>query len=210
MTRHLMLAAALFPVSALLAAAPPPAKPPASASTVQVISPPDRAVLPVGDCHIIVRQAPSGSGKTGALRLVVDGKEQAWEPFRPPLYVARVRLSAGRHRIDVGGRRLQVAAAPENGNAPAGWERHHAHAIDSERRCASCHETQSADGLLAVGALRTGACRDCHAAVDLDAAHSHPMGPLAHCQQCHALHGSPRPALLKAPVKTLCAACHDS
>ncbi len=42
-----------------------------------------------------------------------------------------------------------------------------------------------------------------------DVIHSHPLEPIEHCQICHALHGSTREGLLKAPPK-LCADCHDA
>ena len=54
------------------------------------------------------------------------------------------------------------------------------------------------------------ACFECHGAVEFDVTHSHPLEPLEHCPMCHALHGSSREGLLKAPVKQLCADCHES
>ncbi len=54
------------------------------------------------------------------------------------------------------------------------------------------------------------ACFECHPAVEFEVVHSHPLEPIEHCQMCHGLHASKEEALLKAPVKELCADCHDS
>ena len=54
------------------------------------------------------------------------------------------------------------------------------------------------------------ACLECHKPLEFEAVHSHPLEPLKHCGSCHHLHGSPVKGLLQAPVKKLCAGCHDS
>jgi predicted CXXCH cytochrome family protein len=62
-----------------------------------------------------------------------------------------------------------------------------------------------------VGELRDNdACLACHATADLEAGHSHPLEPIKHCERCHALHGSARKGLLKAPAKQLWDEYHKS
>jgi predicted CXXCH cytochrome family protein len=77
--------------------------------------------------------------------------------------------------------------------------------------CGACHPTSRQDERTVVAAVTSfAACLDCHPPAQFEARHSHPLDPLKHCGTCHAPHGSAHKGLLKAPVKQLCAACHDS
>jgi predicted CXXCH cytochrome family protein len=123
---------------------------------------------------------------------------------------ARLRLGPGRHQIRVVGRSLAVWVGGEP--APEGWQpsRQHPTAAGPDR-CAGCHEKGLPGAPTAVGkALPPTACQACHQPAQFEVKHAHPLEPLRDCTSCHAAHGSPRKGLLKAPAKTLCAACHDS
>lgn len=171
-----------------------------------VLYPPDRAVLLSGSFDVICT--------TDQNSLAVDGKAREWEPFQPPLRVAHVRLSPGMHEIRIGDRRREVVVAlnEEEYDAPRDWAVYRHHEMKhNEQGCADCHQTGKQNGRITVGELKSyEACFECHEPVDFDVIHSHPLDPIEHCEICHALHGSPRKALLKAPVKKLCADCHDA
>lgn len=175
--------------------------PAAGPAPVVVVSPPANAVLPSGRCTVICKGAPGD--------LAVDGRSQPWGPFAEPLRVARLRLDPGRHELRVGGR--TVAVWVEGEHAPAGWTgRLHPIGAGADA-CGRCHETATRDGLTAAGPVKSfAACLACHREAQVQAGHAHPLDPLRHCGSCHAPHGSAYKGLLKAPAKTLCAACHDS
>jgi len=171
-----------------------------------VLFPPDRAVLLSGSFDVICR--------TDQKSLEVDGQPREWEPFDPPLHVAHLRLSPGMHEIRIGDQRREVVVAlnEDEHDGPADWAIHRRHTMNHEEgRCADCHQTGKQNGRITVGELKSyEACFQCHQPVDFDVIHSHPLEPIEHCETCHALHGSPRKALLKAPAKKLCADCHDA
>ena len=174
---------------------------------VKVISPPDHAVLMSGNFDVICKtDAPAD--------LEVNGKPQAWEPFEPPVRVARVRLGPGWHDLRIGGRRMGVVVAlnEETHDGPADWEMYRTHTMDHDAtRCGDCHETKRAGGRIAVGDLKDHkACFECHDSIDFDVAHSHPLEPFEPCEICHTMHGSTRKGLLNAPIKQLFYDCHES
>jgi len=177
-----------------------------AAEKVKVVFPPNHAVLLSGSFDVIT--------KAGEGTLKVDGTPRQWGPFKPPIRVAPVGLDPGLHELKIGNRRLEVVVAlnAEEHDGPADWEVFERHSIgDGQDRCADCHKTERQDGQIAVGELMPyTACFGCHDSVEFDVTHSHPLEPLEHCQMCHALHGSSRKGLLKAPVKQLCDECHES
>lgn len=178
----------------------------ATAAGDRVLFPPDRAVLLSGSFDVICR--------TDEPALEVDGKPREWEPFEPPVRVARIGLSPGMHELRVGDRRWEIVVAlnEEEHDGPPDWPILRSHEMNRDPgRCGECHQTAKQDDRIVVGELKPhGACFECHKSVEFEAIHSHPLEPIEHCGMCHALHGSPRKALLKAPVKQLCAECHDS
>jgi len=171
-----------------------------------VLFPPDHAVLLSGNFDVIC--------KADEEVLEVDGKPRAWEPFGPPVRVAHLRLPPGVHELRIGDRQreLVVAVNEDEHDGPQDWAIYDRHPMNSnQERCGDCHETTEQDERITVGELKSHeACLECHKPVEFEAAHAHPLQPLEPCQMCHALHGSTRKALLKAPVKTLCVDCHDS
>ncbi len=177
---------------------------------VNVVLLSDRSVLLGGKFDLIC------TAEQATLR--VDQRPQRWEPFEPPLRVWRLNLPPGLHALKIGSRPLEVFVADKVDHAgehggPEGWEVCRSHPIKGQGadRCGACHEIQQRDGRTSVGRLKSyQACFECHRSVDFDVTHSHPLEPIEHCQMCHQLHGSPRKALLKAPVKQLCAECHES
>ncbi len=184
----------------------PPASSKEPAKAAGVLFPPNQAVLLKGSFDVICRADKAA--------LEIDGKPYPWESFHPPVYVARVRLAPGLHELRIGSRRREfiVAMNEEEHDGPEEWAHHRFHPIESDdQRCAHCHQTEKKAGRIAVGELRSyKACLECHPSVQFEAIHSHPLEPIEHCQTCHALHGSSRKGLLKAPVKQLCLDCHDA
>ena len=171
-----------------------------------VLFPPDRAVLLSGSFDVII--------KAGEATLEVNGKPQEWEPFEHPLHVAHLRLAPGIHELQFGRRRREIVVAMNEveHDGPADWAIHRRHPMNTDQdRCSDCHETTEKQGRIAVGKPKSHeACFECHTSVDFDVTHSHPLEPIQHCEICHALHGSDREGLLKAPAKQLCADCHDA
>lgn len=183
-----------------LVAAGPPAET-GKAASLQVIAPPNKAVLPSGEFFVIC--------KGGRPDLVVDGASQPWGSFADPLEAARLRLEPGPHEIRIGTQKISVRVGGKD--VPEGWQGYHLHPIAGGKGCTSCHQTRERAGQLVVEEPKTyTACLECHKLVEFEAKHSHPLNPLKHCGLCHHLHGSPRQGLLKGPVKKLCAECHDS
>lgn len=171
----------------------------------KVVFPPPNAILMVGTFYVIVK---GGDGE-----LLVDGQHQPWEPFAPPLRVAKVGLYPGLHEIRLGRRVIpfSVAVNEEEFEGPRSWPVYRLHTISAHEQCGACHVTASNNGMISIEGLKgAAACFACHRKADFEARHSHPLPPLEHCQNCHALHGSPRKSLLKADPKSLCAECHDT
>ncbi|HUT93930.1 MAG TPA: cytochrome c3 family protein [Thermoguttaceae bacterium] len=179
---------------------------PAKPADDGVLFPPDHAVLLSGTFDVIC--------KTDEAVLEVDGKPREWEPFEPPLRVAHLGLSPGMHELRIGDRRREIVVAlnEEEHDGPEDWPILRRHQMNRDPgRCGDCHQTTKQDDRVVVGELKSyEACIECHDAVDFEATHSHPLEPIEHCRMCHALHGSARKGLLKAPVKQLCAECHDA
>ncbi|MBI5240943.1 MAG: cytochrome C [Elusimicrobia bacterium] len=79
--------------------------------------------------------------------------------------------------------------------------------------CASCHDPHSAAKPMLVKAdPKKELCLGCHSAIakHLKGA-KYPHGAIAQkgCVGCHTPHTSDQAAILKAPMKTLCAGCHE-
>jgi predicted CXXCH cytochrome family protein len=198
MSKHVaanaLLPAVLFVISGIWTADP---------SSSAIVAPPDHAILSSGNCYVICKGDAGG--------LTIDGAPRAREPFAAPLHAARFRLRPGKHEVGIGDRKLAVWVASEGKEAPAGWKAYRLHPIGAGTdACARCHETARRDGRTEVGAVRgLSSCLECHKPAEFETKHSHPLDPLRHCGSCHAPHGSPYKGLLKAPVKKLCAECHD-
>jgi predicted CXXCH cytochrome family protein len=187
--------------SVLLGLALLPLVPGTGPGSVEVISPPAGAVLPDAPFYVIARGEPAD--------LTVDGKPQAWGPFTGPVQAARLRLEPGRHEIRIGRHTLAVSVRGTL-EPPAGTGARLHPIREGAEGCGACHQTNHRDGGTEVGAAQPGACLTCHRQVQFELKHAHPLEPLKHCNSCHAPHGSQHRGLLKAPVKKLCASCHDS
>jgi predicted CXXCH cytochrome family protein len=167
---------------------------------VEVISPQAGAVLPPTPFYVIARGGPAA--------LMVDGKPQPWGPFAEPVRAARLHLGPGRHEIRVGTHTVAVSVRDEP--TPPG-EGIRPHPVGAGDGCGACHQTERRDGLTVVGSPKSfAACLECHRPAQFELKHAHPLEPLKHCGSCHAPHGGSHRGLLKAPVKKLCSACHDS
>ena len=169
-----------------------------TARPTRILFPPDHAVILSGHFDVIVRGPQA--------ELAIDGQRQAWEPFAPPVYVLRVSLEPGQHKIEVAGqtRRFMVAAYVGDPAAPRDWPTVRRHPINSEEeRCADCHQLSHRDGQLVVGELKgQQACFECHHQAGFEAAHARLSGPLESCSTCHTLHASGRKSFLKAGSST--------
>ncbi|MBM3497589.1 MAG: hypothetical protein FJX74_02855 [Armatimonadetes bacterium] len=191
-----LIIVAVLPVAAL-----PRALGDGSPPELRVLFPQAGATLADGQVDMIC-VLPEGA-RAPALR--VDGKRVAWGPYALPVLAARLDLAPGPHRIALGKTVLTVTVDPEATEA----FRSHAGG-EGWKDCTVCHEATDEGGRQALGDLKAPtACQQCHSADDFQLAHFHPEKPLAGCHQCHALHGASATSLLKAPVKQLCAACHD-
>ena len=173
-----------------------------------VVSPGHQTVL-TGDEVILICRVDDE-------RLLIDGTAGKWEPFSPPLRVSQLKLAPGPHTIEAGRETLEVFIdGGKNGpKPPADWTVVSSHPMPDEsghERCATCHKTETDDADRAiVGELKSyKACFECHRPVDFEVDHAHILEPLEACQMCHALHGSKHKSLLKAPMRQLCAECHD-
>jgi len=185
----------------------PPAQP-----TLRVLFPADRSVIETGQFEWIGVWKPGREGEAPP-ELQVDGTGHPWEPYHLPALVARLKLSPGRHSLQIGPHTWTIFVrgdqAPE---PPTDWPvfRKHPPTARGDRACHSCHEVRQDEHGFTVSPPRTpDVCEPCHTDLQLEATHFHPREPLTSCQRCHALHGSSRPALLTKPVKELCAACHE-
>ncbi|MGO8745776.1 MAG: hypothetical protein ACLQNE_07280 [Thermoguttaceae bacterium] len=175
---------------------PARAAPAASIDSSRVIFPPNHAVILAGTFNVIAKGMPG--------ELTVDGQPQKWDPFAPPLSVARVGFTPGVHQIRIGSRKIDfsVALNEEEHDGPREWEIHRHHSIPAFVRCSVCHQTSIQAGLAIVGPPRTPrACFDCHPKADTLATHADLLKPLDRCQSCHSLHDSTYKDLLKAPPK---------
>jgi predicted CXXCH cytochrome family protein len=179
---------------------------------LRVLFPADRSVVETGQFELIAVQSREAA-RQGPPPLRVDGVEHPWERYRAPVRVARLKLSPGPHQLRIGDRTLAIFVRGDQApDPPAGWPvfRQHPPTVPEKAACRSCHPVQKEDAEVALAAPRTpAACDPCHSARQFEASHYHPREPLSSCQRCHALHGSDRRALLKQPVKELCAACHE-
>ena len=133
-----------------------------------------------------------------------------WGAFAEPLKVAHVRLDPGQHEIRIGDRKLTVRIGGKGESE--GWETYSMHPTAARGiGCGNCHQTSERGGQTVIEAPKPFSnCMECHKATAFEAAHSHPLDPLKSCGSCHHLHGAPGKSLLKAPVKKLCADCHES
>lgn len=182
--------------------------------TLRVLFPRDECVLESGKLDLLCMMADAGADEQSAPELRVDGSAGKWEPYQAPVLLSRLELQPGLHELTVGSQKLRVYVRGESGRdeEPDGWPVYRTHRGTSEgwKDCAACHELTKKDERTAVGDPREpSACSPCHSDIDFAATHSHPQEPLDACHLCHALHGSAAPSLLKAPIKQLCADCHD-
>jgi predicted CXXCH cytochrome family protein len=181
---------------------------------VKVIFPADQCVVESGKFDLLCLTPKTEAGLPPRPQLRVDGKPGRWEPYEAPTLLSRLELSAGRHEIAIGPKilRIHVPGTPGAAEEPLGWPvyRSHLGATEGWKDCATCHEVAKGDNGTVVGNPREpSACSQCHPSVDFELTHFHLEEPLASCHTCHALHGSSSPSLLRAPVKKLCAECHD-
>jgi len=183
----------------------------ASEPPVRVLFPLDGTVLESGRFELL---AVAASAAEAPPELRVDGAAAPWEPYAPPALLASLELAPGPHEVSVGPQTLRVLVRGEGASPadPPGWEicRTHADSTAGRLGCAVCHEAGEEGGRVAIREPQEpAACLACHSRDEFALVHFHPLEPVAHCHLCHALHGSTRPSLLRAPVKELCAACHD-
>lgn len=157
-----------------------------------------------------IRKNADGEYPDTALR--VDGEPVDWEPYALPVRSARLTLEPGKRIIEIGDQRLEVFVARGEVEPPEDWPVFRTHPTNSGpwRDCGACHEMTETDGLKRVGELKGHeSCFACHDAARFPEIHAHPEDPLFDCGMCHSIHGSQRELLLRAPVKELCAKCHD-
>lgn len=185
----------------------------AAPEPVRVLFPADQCALESGKFDLLCVAPGRDEDAASGIELRVDGKAERWEPYRAPVLLAQLDLPPGRHEITIGPKRLRVEV---RGDAKASevareWPVYRSHPRGGKPKdCATCHEVTTEEGRTVVGrAKEPSACLQCHSPTDFEVAHFHPRGPLSTCRNCHALHGSARSALLKAPTKQLCTACHD-
>lgn len=169
-------------------------------SSPAIVAPPDRAVLMSGNLDVIYR------GEDAPLK--VDSQVTSWDSaYTSPVRVGHLHLSPGVHRLEIGDRRIQLCVALNEmeHDGPADWQIHKSHTMGSDvKRCAECHETRSNEAGLSVGQPRAPqACMDCHRTEEVKRTHQAFTDPPADCRQCHVLHGSPFPSLLKAPKQKI-------
>ena len=190
-------------ISFVFAQAPSPTSSSGTAVSDKVFSLPERGALISGEFVVI------GKGKLG--NLTVDGQKQSWGPVAEPVRAAFMKLNAGQHEIRVGDRKFDLFVSKDK-KLPTGWEAYHFHPIPAEKdACSVCHETVQRNGETVIGASKGYlACIGCHKSVEFELKHAHPLEPIKHCSSCHIPHGSTIKGSLKAPVKKLCAECHDT
>lgn len=182
--------------------------------TLRVLFPRDECVLESGKLGLLCVIADAASDQEPAPKLRLDGAAREWGPYQAPVLLCRLELDPGPHEIVVGSQKLRIYVRGQSGGdgEPDGWPVYRTHCGTTEgwKDCAACHQLAKEDGRTTVGDPKEpSACSPCHSAIDFGATHSHPKEPLDACHLCHALHGSDGPSLLKAPIKQLCADCHD-
>jgi len=190
---------------------------------LRMLSPADRCVLESGKVELLCvapdtqvaagAQAIPGAQPAG-VPLRVDGKPGKWEPYARPVLFAKLELTPGRHELRIGDRQLRLFVADAEGEhkPPDGWPVHRSHSTGTGKwkDCTLCHELEKREGRASIKDLKDPLpCLGCHSADEFASTHFHVLKPIENCQLCHALHGSTRKALLKAPAKELCADCHD-
>jgi predicted CXXCH cytochrome family protein len=200
--------------AAALCLARSPGDEPAGTQGVRVLFPADRAVIEPAKLPVIATMPAARGRYPPRPRLLVDGRPRKWLPLSPPVLLAHVQLTPGRHEVAIGKTMLTVyvRAGEKSSDEPRDWPllRRHAIGDDWPRACSGCHEVDDRARLPVVGKLKQpNACLACHTEADFQLAHFHPLPPFGQCSLCHALHCSPNPSLLKAPAKTLCRKCHD-
>jgi predicted CXXCH cytochrome family protein len=166
-----------------------------------VLSPLDgsTAVSPI-DC--VVRIA---SDTAPILR--VDGTERAWQLSAGRARRASLELAPGEHEVAIEDKRVHFTVT-DNADA-AELSRAHPRKGDGVEACKACHEVTEGESPEVRAVHQPDGCLACHTRMDFDLAHFHPLEPLRNCARCHALHGSSRAGLLRAPARELCSACHD-
>ncbi len=198
----------------IAAAAQNPADAPSPAEPFKVMFPADQSVLESGKFDVVCVMHPVDGKLPPRPELRVNGVLRNWGPYKEPTLLTRVQLPPGRHEITIGPRTLRIYVRDEKkpDEAPDGWPvfRTHRGATEPWKNCSTCHELTRERGSTVIGALmEPAACAKCHSPEAFELAHFHPEEPLAACHDCHALHGSANKALLKGPIKQLCAECHD-
>ncbi len=199
----------------------------ASSRAPRILFPGKRCIVESGRLELIALAQPQKDGLFAEVPLLVDGKPQEWGPYQPPVLVARLELTPGKHLLNVGGKDLVVfiakagkkgedvragaGADPKDGR-PEGWPafRSHPGSKDGWKNCALCHGTEIDEGRMKVGRPKHyEVCRTCHTSEEFVRIHAHPEEPLFDCGMCHGVHGARRPSFLIASAKPLCALCHE-
>jgi len=168
---------------------------------LRVLSPLDGSTV-VSPVDCVVRAAPDTAP---ALR--VDGEERAWLLVAGVARRASLELAPGEHEVSVEDQTARFTVT-EDAETPD-LARAHSREGDDLDACRPCHEVTEGESPEVRAERQPDGCLACHTRTDFDLAHFHPLEPIRNCGECHALHGSPRPALLRAPAAELCSACHD-
>lgn len=167
------------------------------------------------ECLAVAPGGHAAGGEAEPLPLTVNGEQRDWGPFAPPAYAARLELEPGEHRLALGESEARFFIEGEDAKPPEDWPVFKSHpAMEGEwLDCAKCHTVrETAEGgpkTVSPPHIYDDACAECHSRNDFVITHAHTLDPLLDCARCHALHGSTREHLLKAPAKELCFECHD-
>lgn len=80
-----------------------------------------------------------------------------------------------------------------------------------EGECLSCHNVHGSEQpkLLSVGNNQKELCLECHDSYSFEMAFRHGPAAVGACTSCHNPHASDHEALLEAPIRDNCLACHD-
>jgi predicted CXXCH cytochrome family protein len=145
----------------------------------------------------IIATAPAG-------HLELDGKPiDAEQPF-PNVFHARIKTSAGEHRLALvweGGR--NEIRFFTGGNPPAEFKAFQQHPPLEAVECTQCH------GVSRRGRFRfEGGCFACHAEDNFTKTHPHAVHVLQECGLCHNAHGSTEKGHLLYPKEKACKLCH--
>ncbi len=176
----------------------------------KVLFPINGASVAAGPFTLLALAAQNDDGSFESIPLQVDGKDQSWQPYAPPVCLAPLDLPPGEHFVRLGGCEVMFYVTAPDTAPPTDWIPAKAHpGKDAWRNCALCHETTQENGLTVLGPHKgCEVCAPCHAAGDMAAKHNHSEPPLRDCALCHAVHGATLESLLRAPKKQLCAHCH--